>query len=74
MSKSALCHDHFVAIFCIFSGIYLVNYVLMSSAATFFYSADLVVLTFQDALLLMDQVAFAFLFTIELLHEMVCNM
>ncbi|OVA10110.1 Natural resistance-associated macrophage like [Macleaya cordata] len=56
MSKSALCHDHFVAILCIFSGIYLVNYVLMSSAATFFHSADLVVLTFQDALLLMDQV------------------
>ncbi|KAI3983300.1 hypothetical protein MKX01_013367 [Papaver californicum] len=56
MSKSALCHDHFVSILCIFSGIYLANYVLMSSAASFFYSADLVVLTFHDALLLVDQV------------------
>ncbi|KAI3849669.1 hypothetical protein MKW98_026583 [Papaver atlanticum] len=56
MSKSAFCHDHFVSILCIFSGIYLANYVLMSSAASFFYSADLVVLTFHDALLLMDQV------------------
>ncbi|OVA18051.1 Natural resistance-associated macrophage like [Macleaya cordata] len=56
VSKSTLCHDHFFAIVCIFSGIFLVNYVVMSSAATVFHSAGLVVLTFQDVLLLMDQV------------------
>ncbi|KAF5183457.1 Divalent metal cation transporter mnth [Thalictrum thalictroides] len=55
-SKSALCHDHFFAILCVFGGIFLVNYVVMNSAATVFHSAGLVVLTFQDMLLLMDQV------------------
>lgn len=55
-SKRELCHDHFFAILCIFSGIYMVNYVLMNSAATVFHSAGLVVLTFQDIFLLMDQV------------------
>ncbi|RZC70477.1 hypothetical protein C5167_035067 [Papaver somniferum] len=56
VSKSTLCHDHFFAIVCVFSGIFLVNYVFMSSAAAVFHSAGLVVLTFQDVLLLMDQV------------------
>ncbi|MCL7049682.1 hypothetical protein MKW94_020684 [Papaver nudicaule] len=56
VSKSTLCHDHFFAIACVFSGIFLVNYVFMSSAAAVFHSAGLVVLTFQDVLLLMDQV------------------
>lgn len=56
ISKGALCHDHFFAIFCIFSCIFLVNYVLMNSAANFFYSTGLVLLTFQDAISLMDQV------------------
>lgn len=55
-AKRDLCHDHFFAILCIFSGIYMVNYVLMNSAATVFHSAGLVVLTFQDIFLLMDQV------------------
>ncbi|XP_010253910.1 PREDICTED: ethylene-insensitive protein 2-like [Nelumbo nucifera] len=55
-SKNALCNDHFFAILCVFSGIFLVNYVLMNSAATVFHNAGAVVLTFQDALLLMDQV------------------
>ncbi|KAJ4971476.1 hypothetical protein NE237_004575 [Protea cynaroides] len=55
-NKDAMCHDHFVAILCVFSGIFVMNYVLMNSAATVFHGAGLVVLTFQDALLLMDQV------------------
>ncbi|XP_059646869.1 ethylene-insensitive protein 2.2-like isoform X2 [Cornus florida] len=56
VSKGSLCHDHLVAILCIFSGIFLVNYVLMNSAANVFHSTGLVLLTFQDALSLMDQV------------------
>ncbi|XP_038719169.1 ethylene-insensitive protein 2-like isoform X2 [Tripterygium wilfordii] len=56
ITKSAFCHDHFLAIICIFSGIYLVNYVLMNSAATVFNSTGLVLLTFPDALSLMEQV------------------
>ncbi|XP_042510313.1 LOW QUALITY PROTEIN: ethylene-insensitive protein 2-like [Macadamia integrifolia] len=56
VSKDTMCHDHFVAIICMFSGIFVVNYVLMNSAATVFHSAGLPVPTFQDALLLMDQV------------------
>ncbi|XP_027070986.1 ethylene-insensitive protein 2 [Coffea eugenioides] len=53
--KETLYHDHFFAIFCIFSGIFLVNYVLMNSAANVFYSTGLLLLTFQDALSLLDQ-------------------
>ncbi|XP_059428841.1 ethylene-insensitive protein 2.1 isoform X2 [Corylus avellana] len=56
ISKDALCHNHFVAILCVFSGIYLVNYVLMVSAANVFNSTGLVVLTFQEAISLMEQV------------------
>ncbi|XP_052173506.1 ethylene-insensitive protein 2-like isoform X2 [Diospyros lotus] len=56
VSKSLLCHDHFVAILCVFSGMFLVNYVLMNAAANVFYSTGLVQLTFQDTLSLMDQV------------------
>ncbi|XVE61697.1 hypothetical protein DITRI_Ditri06bG0060700 [Diplodiscus trichospermus] len=56
ISKSALCHDHFFAILCVFSGIYLVNYVLMNAAANVFYNAGLVLVTFQDAMSLMEQV------------------
>ena len=58
ISRDALCLDHFFAIICIFSGIYLVNYVLMISAANVFYSTGLVILTFPDALSLMEQVQF----------------
>ncbi|XP_031265491.1 ethylene-insensitive protein 2 isoform X2 [Pistacia vera] len=53
ISKGTLCHYHFFAISCIFCGIYLVNFVLMNSAANVFHSTGLVLLTFQDA---MDQV------------------
>ncbi|KAM1467219.1 hypothetical protein ACFX2I_032347 [Malus domestica] len=58
--KGALCHNHLVAILCIFSGVYMVNYVFMTSAENLFYSPEassgLVVLTFQDAMSLMEQV------------------
>ncbi|KAG6639887.1 hypothetical protein CIPAW_10G133200 [Carya illinoinensis] len=53
ISKDAMCHNHFVAILCVFSGIYLVNYVLMISAANVF--SGLVLLTFQDSMSLMEQ-------------------
>nr|XP_043609124.1 ethylene-insensitive protein 2-like [Erigeron canadensis] len=56
VSKGALCQDHLFAIACIFSGVFLVNYVLMNSAANVFYTTGLDLLTFQDALSLMDQV------------------
>ncbi|GMI96581.1 ENHANCED RESPONSE TO ABA3, CYTOKININ RESISTANT 1, ORESARA 2, ETHYLENE INSENSITIVE 2, ORESARA 3 [Hibiscus trionum] len=56
ISKSALCHSHLFAILCAFSGICLVNYVLMNSAAIVFHSEGLVLVTFQDAMSLMEQV------------------
>ena len=56
ISKSALCHNHLLAILCVFSVNYLVNYALMNSAANVFYSAGLVLVTFQDAMSLMEQV------------------
>ncbi|KAJ0908584.1 putative NRAMP family protein [Helianthus annuus] len=46
----------FTAISGVFSGIFIVNYVLMNSAANVFYSTGLDLLPFQDALSLMDQV------------------
>lgn len=52
--NGAFCHDHFWAVLCIFSGIFLVNYLLMNSAANVFYTTGL--LNFQDALSLLDQV------------------
>ncbi|TKY52976.1 Ethylene-insensitive protein 2 [Spatholobus suberectus] len=56
ISKDALCHNHFLAIICVFSGLYLVNNVLMNAAANEFYSMGLVLTTFQDALSPMEQV------------------
>ncbi|KAH1216837.1 Ethylene-insensitive protein 2 [Glycine max] len=56
ISKDALCHNHFLAIMCVFSGLYLVNNVLMNAAANEFYSMGLVLTTFQDALSPMEQV------------------
>lgn len=65
ISKDALCHNHFFAILGVFSGIYVVNYVLMISAASVFNSSGLVMLTFQDAMTLMEQVKiFFFLYAI----------
>ncbi|XP_077229183.1 ethylene-insensitive protein 2.2-like isoform X2 [Tasmannia lanceolata] len=56
VSLAALCHDHFFAILFTFSGIFLANNVVMLSAAIVFHNAGLVVLTFQDSLLLIDQI------------------
>lgn len=56
VDKNSLCQDHLFAIFCVFSGLSLVNYVLMNAAANVFHSTGLVVLTFQDAMSLMEQV------------------
>ncbi|CAA7034051.1 unnamed protein product [Microthlaspi erraticum] len=56
VDKSRLCQDHLFAIFGVFSGLSLVNYVMMNSAANVFHSTGLVVLTFQDAMSLMEQV------------------
>ncbi|BAT85718.1 hypothetical protein LR48_Vigan641s010400 [Vigna angularis] len=56
ISKNALCHNHFLAILCVFSGLYLVNNMLMTSSANEFYSTGHVLLTFQDALSPMEQV------------------
>ncbi|KAK7285049.1 hypothetical protein RJT34_19807 [Clitoria ternatea] len=55
ISKQALCHNHFLAILCVFSGLYLVNNMLMTAAVNEFYSMGPVQLTFQDALSLMEQ-------------------
>ncbi|CAK8543855.1 unnamed protein product [Lathyrus sativus] len=56
ISKDALCHNHFLAILCIFSGLYLVNNMLMTTSVNEFYSTGPVLLTFQDALSSMEQV------------------
>lgn len=58
--------NHLFAILCVFGGIYLVNYVLMNSAANVFYNAGLVLVTFHDA---MEQVNF-FRFSDKLLFMM----
>lgn len=55
-SKDALCHNHFLAITCVFSGLYLVNNVLMNAAANELYSMGHVLTTFQDTLSPMEQV------------------
>eukprot|EP01018_Ginkgo_biloba_P031391 Gb_17016 [translate_table: standard] len=51
-----LCHYNILEIAFAFSGILLVNLAVLSSAATTFHNAGLVVLTFQDAQLLMSQI------------------
>ncbi|KAK4740529.1 hypothetical protein SAY87_032376 [Trapa incisa] len=56
VSKETLCQDHFFAIVSIFSCIFLASYMLMSSSANMFYSSGLILLTFQDALSLVEQV------------------
>ncbi|CAI8614600.1 unnamed protein product [Vicia faba] len=56
ISKDALCHNHFLAILSVFSGLYLVNNMLMTTSANEFYSTGPVLLTFQDALSSMEQV------------------
>ncbi|CAN4121533.1 unnamed protein product [Withania somnifera] len=56
LSRGALCQDHFFAIVFVFSGIFLVSYAVMNSAANVSYSTGLLLLTFQDTLSLLDQV------------------
>ncbi|KAK8688882.1 hypothetical protein V6N13_087618 [Hibiscus sabdariffa] len=55
ISTNTLCHDHFFVIVCVFSGLCLVNYVLMNAASNVFYNAGLVLITFQDAMSLLEQ-------------------
>ncbi|CAN6170959.1 unnamed protein product [Urochloa humidicola] len=50
----ALFHDHLFSILFIFTGIFLVNYVLMGSAAA--ESTNTLLLTFQDVVELMNQI------------------
>ncbi|WVZ61924.1 hypothetical protein U9M48_011731 [Paspalum notatum var. saurae] len=50
----ALFHDHLFSILFIFTGIFLVNYVLMNSAAA--ESTNTLLLTFQDVVELMNQI------------------
>ncbi|KAK1389519.1 ethylene-insensitive protein 2 [Heracleum sosnowskyi] len=54
LTKETECHDHLFSIVCIFSGIFLVNYLLVHSAANALYSADFL-LTYHDVLSLSDQ-------------------
>ncbi|KAK4392159.1 Ethylene-insensitive protein 2 [Sesamum angolense] len=70
VSKVALCHDHFFATLCIFSGIFLVNCMLMNLAANVFYSSGLVSLTLQDASSLLEQVFRSSIASISLLVVM----
>lgn len=56
VALGALFHDHFFAILFIFTGIFLVNYVLITSAAAVFGNTDVVALNFQDVSLVMDQI------------------
>lgn len=55
ISKELSCRDHLSAVICIFSGIFMVNCMLMNSSANAFFSTGLVMSTFQDALSIMDQ-------------------
>ncbi|KAK8688884.1 hypothetical protein V6N13_087619 [Hibiscus sabdariffa] len=55
ISTNTFCHDHFFVIVCVFSGLCLVNYVLMNAASNVFYNPGLVLLTFQDAMSLLEQ-------------------
>jgi ethylene-insensitive protein 2 len=73
VSKGTLCHDHFLAILCIFSGIFLVNYVLMNSAADVFHSTGLALHTFRDTLNLMDQVSWSLMATFGLVMILVLS-
>ncbi|XP_074280380.1 ethylene-insensitive protein 2.1-like [Silene latifolia] len=55
MSKSAWSQDNFILNFAISSGIFLVNYVLMNSAANGFYSTGVGLVSFQDTISLLEQ-------------------
>lgn len=55
-SVNALSQGHLLAIFCIFSGIYLVNNMMMSAIVNEFDGTGSVLLSFQEALSPMEQV------------------
>lgn len=69
ISKDALCHNHFLAILCVFSGLFLINNMLMTASANEFYNTGPVLLTFQDALSPMEQVSFSYMID---LHQKIC--
>ncbi|XP_073274204.1 ethylene-insensitive protein 2.1-like [Primulina huaijiensis] len=73
LSKGTLCQDHFFAIICIFSGIFLLNYMLMNLAANVLYSTGPVLLTLQDALSLLDQVFRNSVTSVGLIFIMLCS-
>jgi len=64
LTLGSLFHDHLFSILFIFTGIFLVNYILLSSAAD--ESSATMVMNFQDAMELMHQVSLKFLFIIPL--------
>ncbi|KAJ8424112.1 hypothetical protein Cgig2_018122 [Carnegiea gigantea] len=53
--KSVWSHDNFIVTLTISSGIFLVNYLLMNSAASAFYSTSVGMINFQDSMSLVDQ-------------------
>ncbi|XP_073139544.1 ethylene-insensitive protein 2.2 [Henckelia pumila] len=73
LSKGTLCQDHFFAIICIFSGIFLLNYMLTNLAANVLYSTGPVLLTLQDALSLLDQVFRNSVASVGLIFIMFCS-
>jgi ethylene-insensitive protein 2 len=54
----AMFHDHFFTILFIFTGLFLVYFIIVNSAAVLSSTAD-VILNVQDVVLLMDQVYFS---------------
>uniref|UniRef100_K4AKJ2 Uncharacterized protein n=1 Tax=Setaria italica TaxID=4555 RepID=K4AKJ2_SETIT len=64
VTLGSLFHDHLFTILFIFTGIFLVNYILLSSAAD--ESSATMVMNFQDAMELMHQVSLKFLLIIPL--------
>ena len=58
MPKSAWSHDNFLVTLVISSGIFLVNYLLMNSAASAFYSTGIDMINLQDSMSLVEQVTF----------------
>ncbi|CAO2834166.1 unnamed protein product [Amaranthus hypochondriacus] len=55
MIKGLRSQDHFVISLVISSGVFIVNYILMNSAANVYYSTGLGLFTFQEAVSLLDQ-------------------
>jgi ethylene-insensitive protein 2 len=64
----ALSHDHFFTILFIFTGLFLVYFIIINSAAVLSSTAD-VILNVQDVVLLMDQVYFSLQFPSISLYE-----